>query len=84
MVFTFYNTFLNLLNISSLFSSEIIIFPTFLGFSSGLTILSMLDLVTASAILFPKIQLLYRLLFWKQFLMNLFLYPIIAFLFPCE
>ena len=42
----------------------------------------MLDIVTASAILFPEIYLFYELRFWKQFLKNLVVYSIIAFLFP--
>ena len=50
----FYNTFLNLFNISCIFSSGIIISSTFVGFSLGLTILSSFDLVTNSLILFPK------------------------------
>ena len=50
-MFHFYNMFLNLFNISSFFSSGIIISSTFLGFSLGL---SLFDLVTASAILFHK------------------------------
>ena len=48
----FYNTFLNLFNILSLFSGEIIISST----GSCFSILSWLDVVTAPAILFPKIS----------------------------
>ena len=39
---------------STLFYSGIIIFSTFFVFSSGFTILLSFELVTASAILFPK------------------------------
>ena len=46
----FHNTFVNLFNISSLFSGGIIIYST----GSCFTILSSLELVTASEILFPK------------------------------
>ena len=53
-MFYFYNAFLNLFNISSNFSSGIIIYSTFLGFSSGFTISSLFDLVTMSAISFPR------------------------------
>ena len=49
-MFHFYNTFINLFNILSLFSDGIIISST----GSCFTILSSFDLVTASAILFPK------------------------------
>ena len=49
MVFQFYNTLLILFNISSRFSGGIIIFAT----GSCFTIISLLDLVTASIILFP-------------------------------
>ena len=49
-----YDTFLNLFNISSFFSSEIIISSKFLGFSSAFIILSSIDLATASAILVTK------------------------------
>ena len=49
MVFHFYNTFLNLLNISFIFSGRIIISST----DSCFSILTSFDLVTVSAILFP-------------------------------
>ena len=48
-MFHFYNTFLNLSNISSFFSDGIIISST----GSCFTILSSFDLVTASVIFFP-------------------------------
>ena len=51
-MFDFFITFLNLFNISSLFSSRTIISSTFLECSSGFIILSLFD--TVSAILFPK------------------------------
>ena len=55
MVLHFYNTFLNLSDISSLFSSGTIISST----GSSLIVLSSLGLVTASAVLFPKNSLGY-------------------------
>ena len=57
-MFHFYNTCLNSLDISHLFSGGIIISSTFLGCLSitcfGFTILSSFDLATASAIFFPE------------------------------
>ena len=47
----FCNAFLNLFNISSNFSSGIIIYSTFLGLSSGFTLF---EIVTTSAISFLK------------------------------
>ena len=49
-MFHFYNTFLNLFNISSYFSRGVIISST----GSGFSILTLFDLVTVAAILFPK------------------------------
>ena len=49
-MFHFYNTSLNLFNISSLSSGGIIISST----GSSFTVLSSLDLVTSSETLFPK------------------------------
>ena len=49
-MFHFYNTFLNLFNISSVISVGIIIYST----GSSFSILSSFELVTESAILFPK------------------------------
>ena len=49
-----YDTFLNLFNISSFFSSEIIISSKIIGFSSAFIILSSFDLATASEILVTK------------------------------
>ena len=79
-MFHFYNTFLNLFNISSLSSSGIIICSTFLAFSSVFTILTSFNLVTASVLSYFRItHLLYGLLFWRQFLKHLVLYPLIVF-----
>ena len=59
-MFHFYKTFLNLFNISSLFSGGIIITST----GSCFSILSSFDLVTAYEILFPK----YSPALWISFL----------------
>ena len=67
-MFYFCNTFHDLFNILSLFLSAIIISSTFLGFSSGFTTVSLFDLVTASAILFPK----YTPALWTTFLKVVF------------
>ena len=74
-MFTFYNTFLNLSNISSLSSTGMIISST--GFC--FTILSLFVLVTLPAILFPKNLPALWTTFWKQFLQHLVLYPVVAF-----
>ena len=73
--------FLKFFNISSLFFSEIFISLTFLGFLPGFTILSLFDLVTASAILFPKNSPALWSTFWKQILQHLVLYPMIVFVY---
>ena len=77
--FHFENAFLSLFNISSLFFGGVIISSTFLEFSSGFTILLSFDLVTASAISFPKNSPALWITFLEQFLNNLAVYPIIVF-----
>ena len=79
IVFHFCKTFLNLFNISSLYSSRISIFSPFLKLSSGFTLLSSFELVTAFELYFLNIHLLYRLPFLKQFLKNPVLSPVIVF-----
>ena len=78
-MFHFHKTCLKSLKISSLFSGRIIISSTFLGFSSGFTILSSFDLATASVILFPINSPVLWTTFWKHLLKNLVLFPIIVY-----
>ena len=86
MVLHFYNTCLNSLNISALFSGGLIIFSTFIEFSSitgfVLTILSSFDLATASAIFFlQKFTCFMDYFFGTSFKRISVLYPIIVFLY---
>ena len=66
-MFRFYNNCLNLFIISFLISGRLIISSTFLGFLSGVTILSLFDLVAASAVSFPKNSLALRATFLESF-----------------
>ena len=58
----FYNTSLNLLNISSLFSSEIVISSTFLRFSSGSQFYHRMTYLLPLQFYLLKIYILYGLL----------------------
>ena len=78
-MFHFYNTFLNSLNIASLFTGGISIFSAFLGFSS----FTCFSFTILSAILFPIHLTVASAALWTTFLETVFkhlvLYPIINF-----